>query len=154
MKAHNIIIGLPSVGSATGTVLTAVLDMSTSNYLWLSWFLINLMTSFEIAHRILTHWPLGNAGIILKSVIFELISTIDILRLSSEIALKWMSHVLADDWSVLVEVMAWCCQATSNHLSQYWPSSMVLSGITMPQWVNVEALMKYSGISYSYVKSM
>ena len=31
--------------------------------------------------------------------------------------------------------MAWCHQATSYYLSQCWPRSMLLYGITRPQWV-------------------
>ena len=33
---------------------------------------------------------------------------------------------LTDDKSALVQVMAWCHQATSHYLSQYWPRSMSL----------------------------
>ena len=36
-------------------------------------------------------------------------------------------------WS---QVMAWCCQATSHYLSQCWPTSKLLYGLTRPQWVN------------------
>ena len=43
---------------------------------------------------------------------------------------------LTDDKSTLVQVMAWCRQATSHYLSQCWPRSMTLYGITRPQWVN------------------
>ena len=42
---------------------------------------------------------------------------------------------LTDDKSTLVQVMAWCHQATSHYLSQYWPSSMSPYGVTRPQWV-------------------
>ena len=38
--------------------------------------------------------------------------------------------------STLVQVMAWCRQATSHYLSQCWPSSMSPYGVTRPQWVN------------------
>ena len=54
---------------------------------------------------------------------------------SCEITHKWMSLHLTDDQSILVPVMAWCCQATSHYLSQCWLSSMSLDGITRPQWV-------------------
>ena len=30
--------------------------------------------------------------------------------------------------------MAWCRQATSNYLRQYWPSSILPHGIISPQW--------------------
>ena len=43
---------------------------------------------------------------------------------------------LTDDKSTLVQVMAWCRQATSHYLSQCWPRSMSPYGITRPQWVN------------------
>ena len=37
-----------------------------------------------------------------------------------------MSLDLTDDKSTVVQVMAWCRQATSHYLSQYWPRSMSL----------------------------
>ena len=39
------------------------------------------------------------------------------------------------DKSTLVQVMAWCRQATSHYLSQCWPRSMLPNGVTRPQWV-------------------
>ena len=56
--------------------------------------------------------------------------------ISSEIALRWTSLDLNDDKSTLVQVMAWCHQATSHYLNQYWPRSLPLYGITKPQWVD------------------
>ena len=47
-----------------------------------------------------------------------------------------MSIDLTDDKSALVQVMAWCRQATSHYLSQCWPRSVLPYGITRPQWVN------------------
>ena len=44
---------------------------------------------------------------------------------------------LTDDKSTLVQVMAWCRQATSHYLSQWWPSSMSPYGVTRPQWVKL-----------------
>ena len=44
--------------------------------------------------------------------------------ISYEIALRWMPQALTDDKSTLVQVMAWCRQATSHYLSQCWPRSM------------------------------
>ena len=57
--------------------------------------------------------------------------------ISSEIALRWRSLAGSDDKSTLVQVMAWCRQATSHYLSQCWPSSMLPNGVTMPQWVKI-----------------
>ena len=55
---------------------------------------------------------------------------------SCEIALRWMPLDLTGDKSTLVQVMAWCPQATSHYLSQCWPRSMSPNGVTKPQWVN------------------
>ena len=41
-----------------------------------------------------------------------------------------------DDESTLVQVMVWCRQAANHYLSQCWPRSLPLYGITRPQWVN------------------
>ena len=42
---------------------------------------------------------------------------------------------LAEDKSTLVQVMAWCRQATSHYMSQCWPRSLSPYGVTRPQWV-------------------
>ena len=46
-----------------------------------------------------------------------------------------MSLDLTDDKSTLVQVMAWCRQATSHYLSQCWSRSLSPYGVTRPQWV-------------------
>ena len=51
-----------------------------------------------------------------------------------------MSLDLNDEKSTLVQVMAWCRQATSQYLSQCWPRSLLLYGVTRPQWVNMHKL--------------
>ena len=56
--------------------------------------------------------------------------------ISSEIALRWTSLVLSDDKSTLVQVMAWCRQATSHCLNQCRPRSLPSYHVTRPQWVN------------------
>ena len=76
----------------------------------------------------LTDWPLGD----LNEVILKLILVIDGWGISGEIALNWMSLELSDDKSTFVQVMAWCCQATSRYLSLCWPRSMLPYGITRP----------------------
>ena len=47
-----------------------------------------------------------------------------------------MSLDLTDDWSTLVQVMAWCRQATSHYMSQCRPRSVSPYGVNRPQWVN------------------
>ena len=56
--------------------------------------------------------------------------------ISCEIAHRWMPQDLADDKSTLVQIMAWCHQATSHYLSQCWPRSMSPNGVIRPQLVN------------------
>ena len=63
------------------------------------------------------------------------ILVIDGWGISCEIALIWMSLDFPDDQSTLVQVMAWCRQATSHYLSQCWPNSMSPYGVSRPQWV-------------------
>ena len=58
-----------------------------------------------------------------RHVIFKQILLIDGWGISCEIALIWMSLDFTDDQSTLVQVMAWCRQATSHYLSQCWPRS-------------------------------
>ena len=48
---------------------------------------------------------------------------------------------LTDDKSTLVQVMAWCRQATSHDLSQCLPSSMSPYGVTRPQWVKMLTIL-------------
>ena len=72
----------------------------------------------------------------LPVIIFKWILVIDGWGISCNIALIWMSLDFTDDQSTLVQVMAWCRQATSHYLSQYWPRSLSPYDITRPQWVN------------------
>ena len=51
-----------------------------------------------------------------------------------------MPLVLTDDKSTLVQVMAWCRQATSHYLSQCWHRFMLPYGVIRSQWV--KALFK------------
>ena len=59
-----------------------------------------------------------------RYLIFQIISVIDGWVISCELALRWISLDLTDDKSTLVQVMAWCRQATSHYLSQCWPISL------------------------------
>ena len=71
-------------------------------------------------------------------VIFKWILEIDGWRISCEIHLIWMLFDFTDDQSRLVQVMAWCRQATSHYLSQCWPRSLMPYGVTRPQWEKKE----------------
>ena len=60
-----------------------------------------------------------------------------VLSISCEIAFRWLPLDHTDDYSILVHVMALCCQATRYYLNQCWPKCLMPGGITRPQWVNV-----------------
>ena len=70
-----------------------------------------------------------------RYVIFKWILVIAGWGISYEIALIWMSLDFTNDQSTLVQVMAWCRQATSHYLSQCWPRSLSPYGVTRPRWV-------------------
>ena len=67
-----------------------------------------------------------------RYVILKRILVIDGWGIPCEIALIWMSLDFTDDQSTLVQVMAWCRQATSHYLSQCWPRSLLPNGVTRP----------------------
>ena len=71
-----------------------------------------------------------------RNVIFNLALLIGILKSSYDNVLIRIPQDLTDDKSTLVQVMAWCHQATSHYLNQCWPRSPMPYGITRPQWVN------------------
>ena len=68
-----------------------------------------------------------------KNVIFNLVLLIGIFR-SFHDNTRRMPQDLTDDKSTLVQVMAWCRQATSHCLSQSWLSSLSPYGVARPQW--------------------
>ena len=71
-----------------------------------------------------------------RHVFYKQILVIDGWGICCEIALIWMSLDFTDNQSTLVQVMAWCHQATSHYLSQCWPRSLSPYDVTRPQWVN------------------
>ena len=77
-----------------------------------------------------------------RHVIFKQNLVIDGWHIWCEIDLIWMSLNFTDDESTLVQVMAWCHQATSHYLSQCWPRSLSPYGVTRPQWVNTMTLVR------------
>ena len=93
-----------------------------------------LLLENQLFGAILTHWPLGD---FLEKIIFTLILVTGGCDISSEIALRWTSRDLNDDKSTLVQVMAWCHQATSHYLNQCWPRSLPPCDVTRPQWVKI-----------------
>ena len=93
----------------------------------------DIETEPSLPHE-LTHWPLGDLDSILKVLFLNLVLLIGIFRSSFDNALRWMSWDLTEDKSTLVQVMAWCRQATTYYLSQCWPRSVSPCGVTGAQW--------------------
>ena len=95
-----------------------------------------------------------------RYLIFQIISVIDGWVIYCELVLRRMSLELTDDKSTLVQVMAWCRQATSHYLSQCWPRSLSPYGVTRPQWVNFKLVIVSpciwggcTGVRYENLKS-
>ena len=90
-----------------------------------------------------------------KTAILNLVLSIGIFTSFKDKALRWMPRDLIDDKSTLVQVMAWCRQATSHYLSLCWPSSMSPYAVTRPPWVNEIAITYISSDhvfhNYGYV---
>ena len=85
-------------------------------------------------------------------IIFKLIFGIDGWDISCIFALRWLSLDLTNDMLTLVQVMAWCRQATSHYLSRYWPSSVSPHSISRPQWINGNFLLAL--MTNSTIKSL
>ena len=56
------------------------------------------------------------------------------LCISSEIVLKWMPQHFTDNNSTLIQVMAWCPQATNDYVNQYQQCSMTPYGVNRPYY--------------------
>ena len=80
----------------------------------------------------------------IRQVIYKLILVIDGWTVSCYIVLIWLSSDLPEETSILVQVMAWCRQATSHYLNQCWPRSPTPYGATRPQWVKMIMYIKWS----------
>ena len=113
---------------------------------WLDWTQIWWTNSLSFVHaplKLFESFPLWFNSLVpggfkwkFRLLISKLISAIDDWGISCEIARRWLSLDLTDDKSTLVQVMAWCHQATSHYLDYCWPSSLLPYGVTRPQWVN------------------
>ena len=108
------------------------------------------MTSFQLLSDCLdihafkqTIWKQCQYTHTFKTAIFNLGLLICIFTSSNVNPLRWMPWDLTDDKSTLVQVMAWCRQATSHYLSQCWPSSMSPYGVTRPQCVLIMICLMY-----------
>ena len=55
-----------------------------------------------------------------------------------------MPQDLTDDKSTLVQVMAWCCQATNRLRNQWWPRSPTPYGVTGPNELKCLTIIKFN----------
>ena len=62
-------------------------------------------------------------------------------------SLEDAKHKIHDE-STLVQIMAWCHQATRHYLSQCWPRSLSPYGSTRPQWVNLIHQSYFNGTRF------
>ena len=81
----------------------------------------------------------GKSGCNFENVVFKLALLICIFKSFYDNVARWIPQDLTDNKSTLVQVMAWCHQATSHYLSQCWPRSVSPYGVTRPQWVKTLA---------------
>ena len=103
-------------------------------YWWFGWLRgVEKERSQYLKHNSLNHWPHRRSECDSKNVSFNLVLLIGVFRSSHHNALRWMPQDLIDDKSALVQVMAWCRQATSHYLSQCWPRSQSPYGVTRLQ---------------------
>ena len=70
-------------------------------------------------------------------MIFKVILVIDGYGVQCQVALIWTSMDLTNDKLTLVQVMAWCREATSHYLSQCWSRSLLPYGVIWPKWVKM-----------------
>ena len=85
----------------------------------------------------LTPWCLQDMDVILKrqiSVSFYWLVSSDLMIMSSGECHRTLLMILV--LSTLVQAMAWCHQAPSHYLSQYWSRSMSPYGVARPLYVN------------------
>ena len=120
------------------TVCHIISTMACKRCKW-EWMILKLIDNglalkwHHWATRHLTHRPIGRFSFL------KLILRIDVLIISRAIALRWMPQELTNDSSILVQVIAWCCQATSHCLGQCLTIDQIyvdIYAITRPQWVN------------------
>ena len=114
---------------------------------WMPWWSLSWARTHQFVINMFNSLAPGRPRCHFKTAIFNLVLLIGIFTSSKDNALRWMPRELTDNKSTLVQVMAWCCQATSHYLSQCWPCTMSPYGVTSPQWVKV-----YQGIQQWYTQ--
>ena len=91
--------------------------------------------------KLLTRWSWDKMAATLTDNIFKCNFVKDNVLIWIQISLNFVPKGGVDNKLSLVQVMAWCHQATSHYLSQCWPRSVSPYDITRPQWVTVKSLI-------------
>ena len=86
---------------------------------------------------------------VLNSNVFHFQARFCYWHLSWAFSKKLPSYVCPiDDKTMLVQVMAWCCQATSHLLKQYWPRSTGY-GVIRLSWVDSSSFVEFYSHLYN-----
>ena len=144
ISKNHILFNLITSSNSVLTWFNTQFDMV---YTCLITFLLPMISTTETWVTLWRHlWRLSNSWVNslapgkfkwnFRHVIFKQILVIDGWGISCKNVLRWMPLDLTGDKSTLVQVMAWCRQATSHYLSHCWPRFMSPCGVTRPQWVN------------------
>ena len=120
------------------------------NQCWLVYWCIKVSLCLDE----LTLLPLGGCDINFKSIIFELVTQTSIFGPHCEMVLRWVPQNLTNQKSTMVQVMAWCHQATSHDLRQCGFRSMLPYDVTRPQLVNSRSAVVSRKITKSSLNSI
>ena len=108
-----------------------------------------LVSNMAILPRTNNSLAPGRFKVNFRWVIFKLILVVSGWGISCETALIWVSLDHTYEKSTLVQVMAWCRQATSQYLSQCWPRFLSPYGVNRPQWVKDVPMVKVTKAPFS-----
>ena len=103
-----------SISKFGSHVFTKYRTNSYLNLLWSLW-----PTTVQGLGSELIHCPPGIFWYQFKNTLFITVLLIGVFR--SYVAQRSMRQDLCNDKSMMVQVMAWCCQPTSHYLTQYYP---------------------------------
>ena len=73
-----------------------------------------------------------------KCINFKHNMEIESVNIWVNITMEWMPEYIVDSKPTVVQVMAWCREATSHYLNQCWPQFPTPYGVTRPQWVKIK----------------
>ena len=109
---------------------------------------ILIQNELDNSNTCINSLPLGRWGKKSKYLVFKQMQQLDSISIYGGNALKWMPQNRFANKSTLVQVMAWCHQATSHYLSQCWPWSLSPYDTTKQQWVNIAPIETESGLAF------